>query len=187
MVLLLTLKKLMKKSIIILILSIIPILGFNQNIGIGGSAIYNFQSESFGAGVRVNIKPNSRLSYVPQFSYYFIGPISEWTAGLSLELKVVKLNTFNFYLLAHGGYNRWLNPEDSGMENPKTTNWNAEGGIGFTTNKCLRPFLEYRYNIKFQETHLQLGLLYIFGCSNDEGGYRNSSQMKRGVVCPTFK
>lgn len=176
----------MRKKYFIIILLILPLLGFNQKIGVGGSAIYNIQSESFGAGARVSIFPNNNLSFVPQFSYYFIGPVSEWTAGLSLELKVLKLNTFNFYLLGHGGYNRWLNPEESALENSSNTNWNAEAGIGITTNKCLRPFLEYRYNIKFQETHMQLGLLYIFGCGNKGGGYRNTSRMKKGVVCPAY-
>ena len=176
----------MKRILLVAIIFITPFIGFNQNIGIGGSAIYNFQSESFGAGARVNFFPNNNLSFVPQFSYYFFGPVSEWTAGLSLELKVVKLNTFNFYLLAHGGYNTWINFDASNMEGASPKNWNAEAGIGVTTNKCLRPFLEYRYNIKFQETHLQLGLLYIFGCGNDGGSYRNTGRMKRGTVCPAY-
>jgi len=176
----------MKKAYLIVILLSISNIGFNQNIGIGGSALYNIQSESFGAGARVSIYPNSTLSFVPQFSYFFLGPVKEWTLGLSLELKVVKLNIFNFYLLGHGGYNNWLNPESSALESAQTENWNAELGIGITTNQCLRPFLEYRYNIKFQETHLQLGLLYIFGCGKKGGAYRNKSRMKKGVVCPAY-
>lgn len=162
------------------------LIGNAQNIGLGGSAIYNFQSESFGVGARVSIYPNNNLSFIPQFSYYFLGPVSEWTAGLSLELIVAKLDLFNFYLLAHGGYNGWLNSSASSMEGASPTNWNGEAGIGITTNKCLRPFIEYRYNIKFQETNLQLGLLYILGCGNNGGGYRNSGRMKRGTVCPAY-
>ncbi len=180
----------MKKSYIIVILFTLPLLGFNQNVGIGGSALYNFQSETFGAGARIIFFPNSTLSIVPQYSrsLFSLGPIPihEWTLGLSLELKVLRLNSFNFYLLAHGGYNNWMNFEASSMEGAAPTNWNAEAGIGISTNKCLRPFLEYRYNIKFQETHLQLGLLYIFGCGNDGGSYRNTSRMKRGTVCPAY-
>ncbi len=176
----------MKKIISILILTLFSFIGSAQNIGIGGSAIYNFQSESFGAGARISINPNNNLSFVPQFSYFFAGPVSEWTAGLSLELKVLKLKTFNFYILGHGGYNNWLNSNASAMEGASPTNWNAELGIGVTTNQCLRPFLEYRYNIKFQETNLQLGLLYIFGCGNNNGSYRNPKRMKRGTVCPAY-
>lgn len=177
----------MKKSYLIIIILLSPFLGNSQNFGAGVSAMYNFQSESFGAGARVSIFPNKTLSYVPQFSYYFIGPVSEYTIGLSLEFKVLKLNTFTFYILGHGGYNTWQNAASSGLEGASPTNWNAEGGIGITTNKCLRPFLEYRYNIKFQETHLRLGILYIFGCKEDRMGYRNARKVKNSVVCPAYK
>ncbi|NQX98945.1 MAG: hypothetical protein HRT73_13865 [Flavobacteriales bacterium] len=176
----------MKKLLLIFILLSLPFLGSSQNIGVGASALYNIQSESFGAGARVSIFPNNTLSYVPQFSYYFIGPVSEWTAGLSLELKILRGNTFDFYLLAHGGYNRWTNSENSALSGASPSNWNAEAGAGITTNKCLRPFLEYRYNVKFQETHFQLGLLYIFGCGGDGNGYRNTNRMRKGVVCPAY-
>ena len=176
----------MKKAILILSILIIPVFGFSQKFGAGASALYNIQSESFGAGARVSIFPNNRLSYVPQFSYYFIGPVSEWTAGLSLEFKILRGNTFDFYVLGHGGYNNWMNPNTAVLESAQSTNWNIEGGAGITTNKCLRPFLEYRYNIKFQETHLQLGLLYIFGCNNGGNGYRNTNNIKKMTVCPAY-
>lgn len=176
----------MKKALSIATLCLLPFLGNSQNIGVGASAMYNFQSESFGAGARVNIFPNRTISYVPQFSYYFSGPVSEYTIGLSLEFKILRGNTFNFYLMAHGGYNQWLNAGSSAMEGASPTNWNVEGGGGITTNKCLRPFLEYRYNIKFQETHLRLGILYIFGCDNGGGGYRNTNRMRKTMVCPAY-
>ena len=179
----------MKKARLTFFLFLLPFFGFNQNIGAGASALYNFQSESLGVGARVNIFPNSTISFVPQFSYYsvLIGSISEWTLGLSIEAKVIKLNTFNFYLMAHGGYNNWSNASSSALEGAQSTNWNLEGGVGVTTNWCLRPFLEYRYNIKFQETHLQLGLLYVFGCNNNEGnGYRNPKNIRKMTVCPAY-
>jgi len=177
----------MKSNAIIIVICLLPFLGRSQNWGAGVSALYNFQSESFGVGARVSIFPNNTISYCPQFSYIFIGPVSEYTIGLSLEFKVVKLNTFTFYLLAHGGYNNWINATSSGLEGASPANWNAEGGIGVTTNQCLRPFIEYRYNLKFQETHLRLGLLYIFGCRVDRMGYRNAKKVKKSVVCPAYK
>ena len=181
---------LVKPSLVILLTFLISFsLKTNaQNFGIGVSAMYNFQSEGLGAGIRGNFYPNKRLSIVPQISYYKIalGTVEEFTLGLSVEYKVFYMGIFNFYVLGHGGYNHWLNPEISPMKNAQTANWNAEGGIGITTNKCLRPFLEYRYNVKFQETHLQLGLLYIFGCSGRGNGYRDARSVRNSSNCTGF-
>ena len=177
----------MKKAYLILTLVLIPFLGFNQKIGAGVSGLYNVQSESFGGGARISILPNSPVSFVPQFSYFFAGPVNEWTAGLSIELKVIKKENINYYILAHGGYNNWLNPEASAMPGAQSANVNVEGGIGIAGTRCLRPFLEYRYNLNFRETHFQLGLLYIFGCAYDNSGYRNRSRMKSRVKCATHR
>ena len=137
----------------------------SQNVGVGADVMYNFQTESFGAGARVNFFPNKRLSFVPQFSYYFpFNKVEEYYVGLGLECKVLRRDRFSFYLILHGAYNSWLSYEHSALKGAQLNNWNCEGGIGITNNKCLRPFLEYRYNIKFRETHLRLGLLYVFGC-----------------------
>lgn len=150
-----------------------------QNYGAGVSAIYNFQSESFGAGVRGSLFPTKRLSYSPQFSYFFpFNKVSEFTLGLAVEYKAIYRPKFHIYGLLHGGYNRWLNYNTSPMKTAKPNNFNFEGGIGISTNKCLRPFLEYRYNVRFLETHLNLGVLYIFGCSKGGG--------VPGTECPNF-
>jgi len=168
-------------SSIVLILAI-PCILKAQNIGIGADVMYNFQTESLGAGARVSIFPNRTISFVPQFSYYpGFNKIHEYYLGLALEYKVLRLKTFNFYLLGHGAYNSWLNHESSEMTGAQQTNWNLEVGIGVTTNRCLRPFLEYRYNAKFQETHLRLGILYIFGCKG--GGKGKGSKNK---LCPAY-
>jgi hypothetical protein len=143
---------------------------FSQTIGIGADAMYNFQTESFGAGARVCFFPNRRLSITPQFSYYFaFNKVNEYYAGAALEYKFIRTNRFNIYAIAHGAYDSWLNYEVSPMKTAHLNNWNAEGGLGISTNTCLRPFLEYRYNIRFLETHLRFGVLYIFGCRSSSG------------------
>ena len=153
------------KRVLIGLIIIIYSIGNAQNIGAGASAIYNFQTESFGAGIRASIFPNKRLSIVPQFSYFFpFNKINEYTIGLGLEYKFIKRDKINLYALIHGGYNSWISYKSSSYKDAKPTNWNLEGGLGISTNTCLRPFLEYRYNVKFRETHLDLGFLYIFGC-----------------------
>ena len=163
----------MKQRFLILFLGILflPLLSSSQNIGVGADAMYNFQTESIGAGARVNFFPNRRLSIVPQFAYYFaFNKINEYYAGLGLEYKFIRRDKFNLYALAQGAYNSWLNYESSEMKGAQQNNWNLEGGIGISNNWCLRPFMEYRYNVKFQETHLRLGLLYIFGCRGGGNG-----------------
>lgn len=136
----------------------------SQNFGAGVSGMYNFQTESFGAGVRGSIFPNKRFSYVPQFSYFFGPKIKEYTIGLGIEGKFIKRDKINVYGLLHAGFNSWVNYKSSPLKGAKPNNFNFEGGLGISTNTCLRPFIEYRYNVKFKETHLDLGFLYIFGC-----------------------
>ncbi len=173
--------RLLQSAILILA---VPCMLKAQNIGIGADLMYNFQTESFGAGARVSIFPNSTISFVPQFSYYpGFNKVHEYYLGLGLEYKFWRPKKLVFYLIGHGAYNSWLNYETSAMDGAQQTNWNLEGGIGVTNNKCLRPFLEYRYNLKFQETHLRLGLLYIFGC---KGGGGNKKGGKGHGLCPAY-
>lgn len=160
-------RRIMKQLFLIfffLILSLI-IKSQSQNVAVGVSAIYNFQTESVGAGVRGCIFPNNRLTIVPQASYYpSFNKVEEYLVGAGVEYKFVKREKFNLYVLGHGAYNSWNSFENSDKKGAKLNNWNAELGLGISTNTCWRPFLEYRYNFKFYETHLQLGLLYVFGC-----------------------
>lgn len=154
--------------------------GKAQNVGIGADVMFNFQTESLGAGARVSIFPNKTLSIVPQFSYYpGFNKVHEYYLGLGLEYKFARLQKVDFYAIGHGAYNSWINYSVSAMDGAQQTNWNLEGGIGITTKKCLRPFLEYRYNLKFMETHLRLGILYVFGCKG--GGSKKSH-----VSCPAY-
>ena len=150
---------------------------YAQNVGIGLSGLYNVQTESFGAGARVTLFPDNVMSLTPQVSYYFpFNNIHEWTIGAALDYKFLYRNKYYMYALVHGGYNRWINYNESLMKDAELNNWNCEGGIGITTTNCLRPFAEYRYNLKFQETHFNVGLLLVLGC---RGG--------RGEDCPVYK
>lgn len=155
----------MKRFIILFYFIFIGASCFSQNVGIGADIQYNFQSESFGTGARISLFPNNKISFVPEFSYYFsFNKVNEYFLGLAIEYKFIRQEKFHLYALIHGGYENWINYNESPMKNAKPNNWDLEGGIGISTNKCLRPFLEYRYNVRFMETHLRLGIMYIFGC-----------------------
>lgn len=157
----------MKKYIFFILIMSLSLTCKSQKLGAGADVMYNFQTESVGAGVRVSVFPNNKLSFVPQVAYYFpFNKVSEYYLGLGLEYKFIQRDKVHFYAILHGAYNQWLNYEVSPMKGAHPNNWNLEGGIGVSTNTCLRPFLEYRYNIKFRETHLRLGFLYIFGCKS---------------------
>lgn len=177
----------MKKSIIALAFGLYLSSTLNaQNVGVGADVMYNFQTESFGVGGRVSFFPNSVLSIVPQISYYpGFNKVHEYYAGLSLEYKVIRQPKYHIYAIGHAAYNNWINYSVSAMDGAKQSNWNAEVGGGISTNKCLRPFLEYRYNFKFLETHLRLGILYIFGCKGGNGsGYKKGGKNKG--LCPAY-
>ncbi len=177
----------MKKYLFVLIICCFTKYGNSQNIGLGADAMYNFQTESFGAGARVSFFPNRRISIVPEFSYYFpFNKIQEYYLGLAIEFKFIYAKKFNAYLIAHGAYNSWLNHENSPMPNAEPNNWNGEIGIGISNNKCLRPFLEYRYNVNFRETHLRLGLLYIFGCDGRGTGGGKKRSTERCAAYPRY-
>lgn len=182
------------KFIKINILVILIFLSFGlqaQQYGLGGSLQFNPQTESFGAGIRASINPNNMLSIVPQISYYpGFNKVNELHLGLGVDLKIIRKNKFYIYLLAHGGYNSWFNYLDSPMEDAKKHNWNLEGGAGISTWGCWRPFIEYRYNAKFMETNLQLGVLYIFNCKGS--GKRTQSKSRKFSIfsrkqnCPAY-
>ncbi len=154
---------------------------YSQNFGAGLSAMYNFQTESFGAGIRGEIV-RDQISFVPQIAYYpSFNKITEFYAGLSLHLNVISYDDITLYGIANGSYNGWINYESSVMENAKFSNWGADIGAGLKKGKCVRPFMEFRYNFKWKEANLRIGLMYFFNCSK-----KGRHNMKRALSCPAY-
>ncbi len=150
-----------------------------QNIGIGADAVYNFQTTGFGNGLRVSISPNKRLSFIPQATYFYsFNKVHEYYIGLGVSYTVFRIKRFDFYAIGHGAYNDWINYKQTADKTYQRSNWNLEGGGGITTRTCLRPYIESRYNIKFREAHIRLGLLYVIGCKNKKDKYAD---------CPVIK
>ena len=177
----------MRKYILIALIALIPLSELKAGgVGFGASVIYNFQTESWGSGLRVNFKPYKKFRVVPQLAYYpSFNKIHEYYIGLSLELNVVKIKKYTFYLLAHGAFNGWINNDRSTIKDAKYNNLDLEAGLGVVRNKgCWRPFLEYRYNAWWKEANLRLGIMYVFGC-NDKYSSLNR-QRRRAVSCPAY-
>ena len=147
-----------------------------QQIGLGGSLLFNPQTESLGAGLRVEV-PYKKITFIPQLTYYpSFNKISEFYLGVSSHLDFMGTAKWKLYLIGMLGYNRWINYESNPQLNAKPNNWDAELGIGFTTKKCIRPFIEYRYNLKWHETNLGVGIIFTLHCS---GGRKRGS-----IACP---
>ena len=127
----------------------------------GFTGIYNFQTESFGIGARLLFPANKKIQFSPQFSYFLPGSnIHEWTAGVAVNYRFFELRKIQTYTLAHLGFNRWMNFEDSPAIDAKLNNWNGELGFGVVMGKNTRPFIEWRYNTRHREALIHVGLLF---------------------------
>lgn len=142
-----------------------------QKIPAGGSLIYNLQTRGFGVGARAEfqIKQVDLLEgiyLVPQVAYFpGFNTIHEFYAGSSLHLGVYATKMFRVYALTNLSYNGWINYDESAASNAKFSNLQFDLGAGISGTKCWRPFFEYRYNLKWKEASLHLGLLYVFNCN----------------------
>lgn len=145
-------------------------------VGVGASAIYNFQTESFGAGLRAEVIVTKRLSVVPQAMYFFpFNKVHEIFGGINLHYTAFRIRKFNFYAIAGGSANWWLNYSVSKYKKAKPFNVIAEVGAGVSYGYGkIRPFLEYRYNPVWLEGSVHLGLTYF----PDWGG--------RKTICPAY-
>ncbi len=177
--------------LIILLLSLNGALAQRGSTGGGGwgiapSIAYNPQTKSVAVGFRLNIKPSQNLRFVPQALYYpafSFNKIHEYHIGLGVEYTVFKNKIVNLYPLLNVGYNAWLNTDDSDMKDAKSGTYLLELGAGISfTQSSVRPFLETRYNIKWKETSVHIGLLFVLG-GNSRYKKRNR---RRPVICPAY-
>ncbi len=136
-----------------------------QEWGVGVGAICNFTVPSFGGEVRGLFILNDRFTLAPQLQYYpSFNRFVDFYAGMSLHFNFTPSARWGLYALAHASYHDWINYYDSYSILAKQHNWNAEPGIGIIRNYgCLRPYAEARYNIKWNEGNLRVGLAFFFG------------------------
>jgi hypothetical protein len=133
--------------------------------GYGGSIIYNFATEGFGADLRIKIPIHDRLFAVPEISYFpAFDRYHELYAGAALHYEFYTLATYNLYAAAGGYYNNWLNSEDFAPSQKKQNNFVPEAGGGMVRNYgCIRPFIEDRYDFKWKENNLRIGIYWYPG------------------------
>ncbi|MFI5219281.1 MAG: hypothetical protein ACHQNT_07300 [Bacteroidia bacterium] len=141
-------------------------------VGYGGGIIYNFATEGFGLDLRVKIPVAGNLSAVPEFSYFpSFNNYHEYYAGAALHYELLTLfNSYNLYVAGGGYYNSWLNADEFVPGEKKQNNFVPEAGGGLVRNYgCLRPFIEDRYDFKWKENSLRIGIYwYPRSCGQNE-------------------
>lgn len=132
--------------------------------GIGGGIIYNLPTNNLGFDVRYEY-PKRQFVISPQASYFpGIGPIQEFNVGVAGHYIPFSFGKALPYVLAFGGYNGWISYGSSPQPDAKFSNWVVETGIGLTTRTCNRPFIEWRYSVKWGESNVRIGFIYTFNC-----------------------
>ena len=82
---------------------------FAQQVAVGGSLLYNPQTESVGLGLRTEI-PYKKISFVPQLTYYpFFNKITEYYLAVATHLDVMGTAKWKVYVIGMLGYDRCIN------------------------------------------------------------------------------
>ncbi len=136
-----------------------------KEFGLGVGAICNFTVPSFGGEARGIFILSDHWAVVPQIQYYpSFNRFHDLYLGTSIHFNFTPSYRWGLYLLGHGSYHNWLNYEQSNNYKAKEHNWNLEPGLGIMKNYgCVRPYAEARYNIKWNEGNLRIGLAFFFG------------------------
>jgi hypothetical protein len=137
----------------------------DETWALGLSGIYDFQTNGIGIGARAYFPLTERLAVSPQVAYFpSFNTIHELYAGLSAQYTLLFFPNWHVYALGAGYYNLWMNYSDYIGKVAKPNNFAGEAGVGIMkTYGCLKPFAEVRYDAKWVEIHLQLGILISFG------------------------
>ena len=137
----------------------------NEPVGYGAGIIYNFATEGFGAELRVKIPIRNRLSIVPEISYFpGFNDYHEGFAGAAFHYEIFTIRSYNLYLLAGGYYNDWFNADDFAPGQKMQNNFSPQAGGGLVRNYgCIRPFIENRYDFKWKENNLRIGIYWYPG------------------------
>ena len=147
--------------------------------GVGFAGIWNYTAMTYGADLRAHLILSNRITIAPQLQYYpAFNTYRDFYAGASLHFNFTPSYQWGLYALAHASYHDWINYAESTNSKAQQNNWNAEPGLGIIRNYgCVRPFAEARYNIKWSEGNLRVGLTFFIG---DCGGGHHE-------VCPAYQ
>jgi len=145
----------------------------------GFGAIYNFQTQGVALDLRAKIPVYKNTYVVPRFSYFpGLNNIHELYFGADANYHLYRYKNIIPYVHVGGFYDRWINYDDFVSKRAQLNNFVFEGGAGVVFDfNCLNPFLEYRYDTKWLEGSLELGLYLRFG---------KCFKKKQKIRCPAF-
>ena len=174
----------MRKFILLLftIFSIQFVYSQNANsaqVSYGLGALYNFQTKGIGFDIRAKIPVIKKYIYtVPRVSYFpKFNKINELFGGLDIEYFPIEYYPVEYgklqpYTLLGGYYNDWMNSSLFINKVAKKNNYELEGGVGLLVSfNCINPFIEWRYNTKWKEGTIVVGVLFCLKkCFSFHGG-----------------
>jgi hypothetical protein len=152
-----------------------------QTTALGVSAIYNFQTESFGNGLRLAIPIGNHFTLVPQVSYFYpFNQVHELHEQVNLHYIPFRIRAFSPYIIGGVSANQWFNYAESPYKNASAFSILAEVGGGVTfRRKRLGIFVEQRYNPIWEEGSLHVGALLFFKKNKKRRG-------GKGNECPAY-
>lgn len=179
----------MKTRIVVagLLLCTMPFSGFAQRkrkdvpqTGFGPGIVYNLPVNSLAGELRAKIPVWNRFFAVPEVSYFMpFSPIHEFYAGAALHYESpFTLGKFTPYLAAGLYYNNWINVAEYRSSTNDRNNMAPEAGGGLVLSRgCIRPYLEGRYDMRWKEGTIRLGILFYPG---------DCRIRMRKVKCPAY-
>lgn len=162
--------------------------------GVGVSAVINANNFNTGIGIRAMIPVRSKLYATPYFNYF---PAGAGTAGgLTAHYYAIDWNGFAVYGLVSGSFGVQVSASvsDSAYSGNKSSNASGEAGICLMYGKrCIKPFLEPRYDFVNKTTWLHFGFMYYFlecgkksGKGNSYGKRSRKSGIENRGFCPAY-
>jgi len=135
----------------------------NSSAGFGPELIYNLPLEEIGFGVRGHIPLRYHWFVSPQLNYFPpFAQLHELNFNLHASFLINPQNRFGFYITGGPYFNYWINYANSVKKKATVFNYGAELGIGILKNYgCLRPFAEWKYNAKWDESNVRIGFIYF--------------------------
>jgi hypothetical protein len=172
--------KFLKNVFVIFIISFSS--AYSQKIGVGLGGIYNFRTKSIGYDIRLHWQVTSRLAIVPQYNRFpAFNKIFEQYYGLDIDYTILPGNP-RLYVLGGIEKNYWFNYYEFDNEYSQPEAFTAEVGLGLRfSKKCVRPYVELRYNTFWQEINARAGIIFFFGgCDSGHGRARRRGGGKNG-------